>query len=287
VKLIAESNDPHALLDSFQQLADALGQVDTDAATILINALQKGDKTSLENGLKQVSSKIKTIAPGLLSNLAQAQTLNMFFANEAYQSGGPFKHVVYAGQAVENDIKEKFKGRTDVTPDEMKRAMQELAQQRRAELTLSECLDSFNEQLGDFLKDLAHYGDEEPGVAIIQSSKYLDRLIDAASLLVDMDKREEKLQLFSGNPRLMEELNKQIGKQKDIRDQLIAARKGKLIMEPEEGSESETVDQIEQRRAFACDFMKKMGITSVAALGRTYQELGKKVNIEVRKALAR
>ena len=41
----------------------------------------------------------------MLSDLARQQALTMFYANEAYQSGGPFKHVVWAGQAVETDVK--------------------------------------------------------------------------------------------------------------------------------------------------------------------------------------
>jgi hypothetical protein len=63
---------------------------------------------------------------------------------------------------------------------------------------------------------------------------------------------------------------------------LIAARKGNLWMVALEGGAP--VDQDEQRRAYACDFMKQLGIPSVAALGRTYVDLGIRVNAAARKS---
>lgn len=267
--------DQDIVTELLMQMADALETLSKQAADDLRKGIAKGDKASLVNGVINAQDRIKAIAPGLLSDLANAQTLNMFYANEAYQSGGPFKHVVYAGQAVVTDVKNDpaMKGKTD---EEIAQRVKEVTKQRRDELTASERLDSFNEQLGDFLKDLAHYGDEDPGVAIIQSSKYLDRLLDAAALL------DEK-SLFDKDSSLKDDIKNQVSRQNDIRNLLIAARKGKLVME---GEGEEPVNQVEQRRAFACDFMRKMGINSVAGLGRTYSDLGIRVNVAVRKAMA-
>jgi hypothetical protein len=123
-----------------------------------------------------------------------------------------------------------------------------------------ESLQSFNEQLGDFLKDLAHYGDKDPGKAIIQSSKYLERLVDAIGLM------NEK-HMFDADAPLEAKLEDELSRQSKLSGELIAARKGNLWMVALEGRAP--VDQDEQRRAYACDFMKQLGIPSVAALGKS------------------
>jgi hypothetical protein len=218
---------------------------------------------------------------GMLSDLARQQALTMFYANEAYQSGGPFKHVVWAGQAVETDVKAEVNkagaGTFEALPEsEQKRLVSVERTKRRAALTEDESLQSFNEQLGDFLKDLAHYGDKEPGKAIIQSSKYLERLIDAIGLLNDKH-------MFEADQPLKSKLLEELARQSRLSGELIAARKGNMWMvAPGEAP----VDQDEQRKAYACDFMKQLGITSVAALGKTYMDLGIRVNAAARKALA-
>ena len=139
-----------------------------------------------------------------------------------------------------------------------------------------QCLQSFNEQLGDFLKDLQHYGGDEPGKAIIQSSKYLERLLDAARLMVDKE-------MFAG-AAVLDELTVQLKLQGKVKGELIAARKGNLVLVAKEGNAP--VNQEEQRRAYACAFMKKLGVTSVAGLAKKYSDLGMRVNAAARKALA-
>jgi hypothetical protein len=218
---------------------------------------------------------------GMLSDLARQQALTMFYANEAYQSGGPFKHVVWAGQAVETDVKAEVNktdpGAWDLLPaPEQKKLVDKKRAERRAELTEDESLQSFNEQLGDFLKDLAHYGDKDPGKAIIQSSKYLERLVDAIGLMNDKH-------MFDADGPLKTKLLDELSRQSKLSGELIAARKGNLWMVAPEGGAP--VDQDEQRRAYACDFMKKLGITSVAGLGKTYVDLGIRVNAAARKAI--
>jgi len=258
-------------------------------------------------------AKLQSESPDLFKELGKALALSMFFANEAYQSGGPFQHVVYAGQAVETDVKntnedakklvvanktdetelKKLKASENPDPEAIKKfetdikerneALKQLVDaeriKRRNSLSREERLESFNEQLGDFLKDLAHYGDADPGVAIIQSSKYLDRMLDAAKLLNEAD-------LFDGDQTLKTEIEKQVGRIKTINDALIAARKGKIKMQPINPEAGVEIDEVEQRRAMACEIMKDWGIKSVASLHRTYADLGKRVNVVVRKAMA-
>jgi hypothetical protein len=302
---------------------------------------------AIEDGrLDDAASALSRLAPELFADLGRSLSMSNFFANEAYQSGGPFKHVVYAGQAVEGDvlagaakpdndqkkIEDTEKKRlelelkqilarleTNKTATEQPGADQDALQaerddltrqfaalgdgvaeqdkkikeldgkiqaaiaaerkKRRGEIEPSECLDTFNEQLGDFLKDLAHYGDADPGVAIIQSSKYLDRLLDAVSLISDRGLIEDDA--------LASEAEAQVARMKTVQDQLIKARKGQIKMVPPEGGQPfSPAEELEQRRALACDIMGKWGINSVASLHRTYADLGKKINIEARKNMA-
>ncbi len=310
------------------------------------NRLRDVPKDIEEGRLDAAASSLAKLSPELYEDLGRALSLAMFFANEAYQSGGPLKHVVYAGQAVESDVRggaakidndekniqsgtkkeiekslEKIKAKLEINmtateqPGADQNALQverdELTQQfglltdevseldnsikdlenkiqvaiaeerkkRRAELTKDECLDSFNEQLGDFLKDLQHYGDADPGVAIIQSSKYLDRLLDAALLISDRG--------LVKDTTLTKEIENQVGRMKVVQDQLIKARKGQIKMVPEGDGEPFTPEQeLEQRRAMACKIMSDWGINSLASLHRCYADLGKKINIEVRKNMA-
>jgi hypothetical protein len=321
------------------ELADAVGKLND-------TRLAKVPKAIEEDRLYDAASALASLAPELYEDLGRAMTLSMFFANEAYQSGGPFKHVVHAGQAVDSDVREGAakadndqkkdeeskkkqleeelttimtalaanktateqpgadQGALQAERDELTKRFGELTDEvteqdkkikdlegkiqaaisaertkRRKELAPEECLDSFNEQLGDFLKDLAHYGDADPGVAIIQSSKYLDRMLDAASLI-----HERGLIV---DEQLVKEVETQIGRIKTVQDQLIKARKGQIKIEPDEGVAPFTPEEeLEQRRALACEIMKGWGINSVASLHRTYADLGKKLNIEARKTMA-
>ena len=64
--------------------------------------------------------------------------------------------------------------------------------QAKLDLTVSQqqLLQSFNEQLGDTLKDINHYS--EDGECLYKSSKYVDRLVDAA---IKLNKEVPAIQL--------------------------------------------------------------------------------------------
>ncbi|WP_432000537.1 hypothetical protein [Streptomyces sioyaensis] len=76
----------------------------------------------------------------------------LLYAMEAYHSAGAVFDVVYRQQA----------GLID-----------------RSDLVLSDFVQSFNEQVGDTLKDLHHY-ERDPGKALYQSAKYIRRMTIAA-----------------------------------------------------------------------------------------------------------
>jgi hypothetical protein len=107
------------------------------------------------------------------AHVKQQQFTNIVFANEAYVSQGAITHIVKGAQASKPETKAKV----------------------LAELKPAELLQSANEQLADFFKDMKHMEHVEKsaddatkkrraaGEAFVHASKYLSRLLDAAVLL--------------------------------------------------------------------------------------------------------
>ncbi len=114
-------------------------------------------------------------AQRLKAEVKKAQFTNIVFANEAYMSQGAIEHVVAGIQAKDAAKKDEV----------------------MAKLTPATLMQSCNEQLADFFKDMkaVEQGirdekDEdkkrrETGEAFVHASKYLVRLLDAAQLLTD------------------------------------------------------------------------------------------------------
>lgn len=127
-----------------------------------------------------------------------------FFASEAYHSEGAVKHVVAGLQG--ND-----------------------SQAALAKLTPIDILQSFNEQLGDFLKDIVHYTHEDApaGKTFYRSSKYLYRLFDA---VLELRKRQEfqDMKLQIENQKSVEDMAK------IVKGELLTVRKGDKKFDSEE-----------------------------------------------------
>lgn len=323
--LVSALRTAQEALGKIERTKDSKGNplyYESTAIVDAIGAIEMADEISLATALVQVIKKLSKETEMRLSQLGSSKVISKFFANEAYQSDGPFAHVVTATQAAEADAlsnlakeipqeildftktmeKDQLKTQLAVigaggveaykclgeqeqktllenAQKKMNQDIADLKKLRQAELPKEQCLQSFNEQLGDFLKDLEHYGEEEAGKAIIQSSKYLERLLDATRLLKEKD-------VFQDAGDLISEIQEHLDLQSDIKGQLIAARKGNLTMLPL--FEGELVDKEEQRRAFACDFMKnKLKVNSVAGLSKKYVKFGVKVNAAARKALSK
>lgn len=114
-------------------------------------------------------------AQRLKAEVKKAQFTNIVFANEAYMSQGAIEHVVAGIQAKDAAKKDEV----------------------MAKLTPATLMQSCNEQLADFFKDMKaveqHIANEqdaakkrrETGEAFVHASKYLVRLLDAAQLLAE------------------------------------------------------------------------------------------------------
>lgn len=241
-----------------------------------VDVLQK----KIDDGkLGPMSAEAREMA-GKMARLKELATESVFYANEAYHSDGPLVHIVHAGQGVKQSLAEKLK--REPTDDEVAQEKTRL----RDQLSVHLCLQSFNEQTGDLLKDLAHYaGEPNPGIGFYRSSKYLARLLDALALL---QAKVGDLQLGFDPAALSKRVEKE----------LVSARKGAIsftgIAKAKEGSP----DYEEQARkdrealenevqAYAIGSMDKMfGVRTLAAMGDKFKGINARVNALARKAVA-
>lgn len=127
----------------------------------------------------------------LKARIQQAQFTHIVFANEAYMSQGAITHIVAGAQASTPQKKQEVLGK--IQPAEL--------------------LQSTNEQLADFFKDMKHMEHAEKaaapgtarrratGEAFVHASKYLSRMLDGAAMLQEKYQGNvEATKLLSGQP---------------------------------------------------------------------------------------
>lgn len=127
----------------------------------------------------------------LKARIKQAQFTHIVFANEAYMSQGAITRIVAGAQASTPEKKQEVLGK--IKPAEL--------------------LQSTNEQLADFFKDMKHMEHAEKaaapgtarrratGEAFVHASKYLSRMLDGAAMLQEKYQGDvEATQLLSGEP---------------------------------------------------------------------------------------
>lgn len=247
-----------------------------------IDELQKSLGTPPDPGIQEK----------LNGKIARAKDLfadAVFFANEAYHAEGPFKHIVEATQAVESDIKKDYPKWEEMPEGAFKKIVEEERKKRRDGLSLHSCLQSFNEQLGDLVKDLKHYAEEDlPGSGFYRCSKYMDRLFDAAVLLKQKAKEAlpDEIAFDPNVPGITTPVSALKSK---TADGLLALRKGAIKIEVKDtGDPIETAKlEAEQIQAFAINEIREMfGVSSLNQLSALFKAYGVAVNAQLRKAVA-
>jgi hypothetical protein len=139
---------------------------DLEAARKLQDGAQKELAIkAAEDGLKAAALAIKT-----------AMSVSLNFANEAYNSEGALVDVVGNQQGAVRGALGLEKGAPGSTQ----------------ELTKQDEVSSFNEQYGDALKDLQHYGGADPVTMGVQTSKYIDRFISVGMAICDKKPADPK-----------------------------------------------------------------------------------------------
>jgi hypothetical protein len=192
----------------------------------------------------------------------------VFYANEAYLSEGPFLHIVKAIQTVLT--------KAGTLPVEQRDAyIKSQTASELAKLSTGQLLQSFNEQLGDLFKDFLHYGEDRwPGLGFYRSSKYLDRLLDAALLL---KRKVPDLDISIPGATLSTEALKV-----RVAAGLLEARKGRLVF----GDNGAVLSGDALKReieAFAMDEVEAMfGVTTLADMRTICLTLGETINVTLR-----
>jgi hypothetical protein len=158
----------------------------------------------------------------LKANVKKDQFTSIVFANEAYLSEGAIEHVVAGLQAKDPETKKAVLDK----------------------LTPNTLMQSCNEQLADFFKDMKHYEEElgeekdpvkkrrDTGEAFVHASKYLGRLLDAAQILVEKFKDSETPLTFDFIDKIAKKHSKIMdpGKLKArVEEMLLALRKSSTI----------------------------------------------------------
>ena len=213
---------------------------------------------------------------GLLARLKSYQADATFFAAEAYHSEGPLQHVVKAGQSSRLEI--EGDGNT-YTPEAKAAAIEARKQDKLKALSPNQMLQSFNENLGDLLKDLRHYASEPfPGLGFYRSSKYIERLCDAFAVIApklpeDAQTAFRALKLAGKAPA---DVQRAVAGLVDIRGE----KKGFA-----EGG-SGPADAEQEKQAYAVEEMGKAfpGVVTLPDLAKAVGAFGQAVNAAVRSA---
>jgi hypothetical protein len=231
----------------------------------------------------------------LLTRIKDLRVDAVFFAAEGYHSEGPMKHVVHAGQKSRQEVK------SDpvlcALPDaEQKAEIRKRVKERLEQLTVLQFLQSFNEQLGDFLKDLKHYEKESPfpGMGFYRSSKYLERLCESMFWIGERLKAEAAAE---PNEVLRKELAKAAVGYKQLKiagrapevlqgqlGKLVALRGGEVGFRDASGALAK--DQQKEQEAFATEIVGTVfpGVRTLRDLGALVKAAAQEVNVFVRNA---
>ncbi len=228
----------------------------------------------------------------LLAKLKTLQADATFFAAEAYHSEGPLMHVVKAGQSSRLEVEDEFKDRPDnaETKAEKARAIKAKTDAKLAGMSANQMLQSFNENLGDLLKDLRHYASEPfPGLGFYRSSKYIERMCDAAMLLAS--------KLPASDQEVLAGISLGGKKPNDVKTAvggLVEIRGDKKSIEPSDAEtarfarEGTTFDAEAEKQAYAVEEMSKVfpGVTTLPDLAKVISAFGQEINGAVRSAIA-
>jgi hypothetical protein len=224
----------------------------------------------LEKQLQATTDPDKKSA--LLARLRSTQADATFFAAEAYHSEGPLKHVVQAGQSSAVEVNNDDR----IPKADKPAAIKAKTEEKLKSYSATQMLQSFNENLGDLLKDLKHYESEPfPGLGFYRSSKYLERMCDAAKWIGSKLPAEAQPEFAS----------LKIGGKAPAAVQ--AAVGGLVAVRGEKKMFTDVDDPEGEKQAYAVEEMQKIfpEVGTLRDLGRVASAFGQQVNAVARKSI--
>lgn len=235
------------------------------------------DKQDEPSAQKRAAATDKRAA--LMARLETLQADSVFFAAEAYHSKGPLQHIVQAGQKSAQEVKadDSIKGE-----EAQKKAIAAKVTQRLELLPLTAFMQSFNEQLGDFLKDLKHYDEKSPypGLGLYRSSKYLERFCEAMVWIGRKLEGDPALKDAAKEFAAIRIAGKAPADVKTALAGLVDLRGGKVEF-------ADVDDPQQEMEAYAMAEAQKIfgsAVKTLRDLGRLATDIGKQVNVVLRRA---
>jgi hypothetical protein len=231
----------------------------------------------------------------LLTRIKDLGVDAVFFAAEAYHSEGPMKHVVNAGQKSRQEVTSD-PVLSQLPPAEQKTKIREKVQEKLKNLGVLQFLQSFNEQLGDFLKDIKHYEKASPfpGLGFYRSSKYLERLCEAMFWIGERLQAEAEKQ---ENEAVRREALKQAAAYKQLKiagraPEVLQGQLGKLVevrggqVGFRDGEGNLAADQQKEAEAYAMQVVGSVfpGVRTLRDLAALVKAAGQQVNVFIRNA---
>jgi hypothetical protein len=285
-KELAEINAIPATPEGQKKLADLAEHLEHDSARAMaanndIYVEKLSEARELEKQYNEATDPKKKAA--LLARLKSYQADATFFAAEAYHSEGPLQHVVKAGQSSKLEVEGDGKTYPLENGTTKAQAIEAKKQEKLSALSPNQMLQSFNENLGDLLKDLRHYASEPfPGLGFYRSSKYIERLCDAFSIIAPKlpeTARAPFLALKIGN-RAPAEVQRKVAGLVDIR--------GEKTGFPEGGADAPASAE-DEKQAYAIEQMRDIfpGVVTLPDLAKVLSTFGQQVNAMVRNAITK
>lgn len=280
---LAEINVLPTTPEGQKKLAELAEKFEHDATRSMAanNAIYADKLTEVRKLEQQYNEEADPKAKAaLLARLKSYQADATFFAAEAYHSEGPLQHVVKAGQSSKLEV--EGNGITYETPQAKADAIEAKRQEKLGALSPNQMLQSFNENLGDLVKDLRHYASEPfPGLGFYRSSKYIERLCDAFSVIAPKLPKDAKTAFLSlkiaGNAPA--DAQRAVAGLVDIRGE----KKGFV-----EGADG-PADAEEEKQAYAIEEMTKIfpSVVTLPDLAKVISAFGQQVNAHVRSAITK
>jgi hypothetical protein len=252
-KVLEESNKMYtAKMRKIREIEATISELERSKGELsLFSRLGSGFMSLVNQIMGKPDKSIQSQIDAKKTQIKQLLSQAIFFAAEAYNSEGAIKHVVAGIQGSKLSDEEK-----QLPADEQAAILDRKRQQANNSLTLNHLQQSFNEQLGDFLKDFGHLAGASDGKFYIKSSKYVWRMIDAALIFKERMGDEFPAEQISAvlNGKTLEQFKSRI-------DELYGARGNPALWEP-------------NRETQAIARMTALGIDSRAAYKRVLLSLG-------------
>lgn len=288
---------------------DEVRRLEKEAQALLEEAEQKAEEAKTAQPVEGIDIKGMLESRAVIARQQAEAKLEVartkaaeaiFFAAEAYHTQGAVEHIVAGIQGAKLTPQEEQQAKDDAkkegltTEEDISKFVAKRRDKKKDDALSGvdawSVLQSFNENVGDFMKDMEHYGkpkarvvDDEDlvnlGKAFVKGSKYLERMFDCIELLKKKMGNEKALPFETA-------LGGAADMQKKIANGVLMVRKGAQVPVDEQG-EPLPPDQAEaEGYRYAEDQLEEIfGARGIESLETTVMRISREVNSWVRREI--